>query len=258
MTPDVEEDRRRLLLHDGEELLELQAAVALRGAEDVAREALGVQAHGHVRLALDVALDSSHHLDGQCGVLDLEHLQPHALRKLPAPHGDGARGTRADLGAQVVQRARRGTDIARPGAWRRLRAGAAQEGHLVDVIDTHSRGPNWRGDLGRGLDRHRAVLAHPLTELLHRDEGDAVGLAEGQTLLQAHHLPILAHELADGGDRLLPRKAAKVVGRLGVASPLQHPAIPWAEGEHVARLGEVLGLALLSAEGSDRLAPVLC
>ena len=39
-------------------------------------------------------------------------------------------------------------------------------------------------------------------------------------LRQAHHLAVLAHELADGGHGLPPGEAAEVVGRLGVATAL--------------------------------------
>mmetsp|Transcript_4066 Transcript_4066/g.11762 ORF Transcript_4066/g.11762 Transcript_4066/m.11762 type:complete len:226 (+) Transcript_4066:1212-1889(+) len=100
------------------------------------------------------------------------------------------------------------------------------------------------------------MLTDPLSQLLDGDERDAVLLAEREALLQPHHLAVLAHELSDGRHRVLAGEAAHVVGGLRVAAPLQHASRTGAEGEHVARLGEVLRLALGPAEGPHGLAPV--
>src|SRR6185437_5562433 len=62
----VEEDAAALARDLRERLLELLAAVAAQRVEDVAREALGVDADEHVLGALDVARDEGDvHLAGQ-------------------------------------------------------------------------------------------------------------------------------------------------------------------------------------------------
>mmetsp|Transcript_51088 Transcript_51088/g.134956 ORF Transcript_51088/g.134956 Transcript_51088/m.134956 type:complete len:217 (-) Transcript_51088:518-1168(-) len=201
---DVEQDSGGFPLHHGEELVQLHPAVALGGAQDIAREALRVDADGHVRNPRDLALDGCDHLEGH-PVLQLEALEAHAAPEGVAADGDRALRACLDVREEVVLQ----LDS-------RVGAGLAPAG-------------------GEG-DGTNAMLANPLSQLLHCDEGDVVRLAERKALLQAHHFAVLAHELANRRDSVLASEAAHVVGGLCVAASLEHASRPRTQREHVARL----------------------
>mmetsp|Transcript_86973 Transcript_86973/g.235696 ORF Transcript_86973/g.235696 Transcript_86973/m.235696 type:complete len:201 (+) Transcript_86973:493-1095(+) len=77
-----------------------------------------------------------------------------------------------------------------------------------------------------------------------------------QRIVPAVHGTVVVHHLRQDAYLRHAAQPAEIVGGLGVPWPLEHAAGPGAQGEHVARLGERIGLVRQVAECSCGRRPV--
>ena len=80
-------------------------------------------------------------------------------------------------------------------------------------------------------------------EIGHRHEREHVPLGKAVELLPPGHRAVLGQDLTDDAGGVEPRESREVHRRLGVTDPLQHPAVPGAEREDVARPPKVFRTA---------------
>ena len=98
------------------------------------------------------------------------------------------------------------------------------------------------------------ILAAKLVrdELLDRDEAEAVPPCHAAELVPAGHGPVLAQDLADDASRVESRQTGEIDGRLGLASPPEHPTRVRPKGEDMPRTAKVGGLGARVHEKLDR------